>query len=190
MHPESKTKNFRGFVMRKKHTYEDRLKYMNMLEEGYSLNYIHEHYGINQNLLHYLWIKYQKGGVFALVKKKNIRSDGLFKEKVVRDIETNHIPLYEATLKYDVSASCLSFWLKLAREQGYEALYQMKPRGRPPKDMGRPKKKKPEEMTELERLRYENERLRAENALLKKVRALVEEREARLRAIGRKPSKN
>jgi hypothetical protein len=34
------------------------------------------------------------------------------------------------------------------------------------------KKKKPEEMTELERLRYENERLRAENALIKKVRAL------------------
>ena len=61
--------------------------------------------------------------------------------------------------------------------------------GTPP-DMGRPKKKKLEEMTELERLRYENERLRAENALLKKVRALVEEREARLREIGRKPSKN
>ena len=45
-------------------------------------------------------------------------------------------------------------------------------------------------MTELELLRYENERLRAEVALLKKVRALVEEREARLRATGRKPSKN
>jgi hypothetical protein len=56
--------------------------------------------------------------------------------------------------------------------------------------MGRPRKKKPEEMTELERLRYENECLRAENALLKKVRALVEEREARLRATGQKPSKN
>jgi cell division protein FtsB len=56
--------------------------------------------------------------------------------------------------------------------------------------MGRPKKKKPEEMTELERLRYENERLRAENALLKKVKALVEEREARLKGTGRKPSKD
>ena len=56
--------------------------------------------------------------------------------------------------------------------------------------MGRPRKKKPEEMTELELLRYENECLKAENALLKKVKALVEEREARLRGIGRKPSKN
>ena len=47
-----------------------------------------------------------------------------------------------------------------------------------------------EEMTELERLRYENECLRAENALLKKVKALVEARDARLKEIGRKPSKN
>jgi len=43
---------------------------------------------------------------------------------------------------------------------------------------------------ENERLRKENERLRLENLLLKKVKALVEEREARNRAIGRKPSKN
>lgn len=56
--------------------------------------------------------------------------------------------------------------------------------------MGRPKKKTLDEMTELESLRYENEYLKAENALLKKVKALVEEREYRLRAIGRKPSKN
>ena len=45
-------------------------------------------------------------------------------------------------------------------------------------------------MTELERLREEVEDLRTENALLKKVKALVEEREARWREIGQKPSKN
>ena len=91
-----------------------------------------------------------------------------------------------------MSYTALKGWRRIVRKDGYAALYKEKRRGRPPKDnsMGRPKKKKPEEMTELERLRYENERLRAENALLKKVRALVEEREARLREIGRKPSKN
>ena len=46
------------------------------------------------------------------------------------------------------------------------------------------------ELDELEMLRKRNEYLEAENALLKKVRALVEEREARLRAIGQKPSKD
>lgn len=56
--------------------------------------------------------------------------------------------------------------------------------------MGRPKKKKLEEMTELERALYENERLRAENALLKKVKALIEEREAQLRKPIRIPPYN
>ena len=176
--------------MRKKHAYEDRLKYMQMLEDGYSFTHIHEHYGISQELLTTLWHKYKKLGPVGLVKKQVIRADGKFRETVVRDVERNHLTLHEASLKYDVSASRLFIWLQAVRERGYEALYEYKKSGRPPRDMGRPKKKKPEEMTELERLRYENERLRAENALLKKVRALVEEREARLREIGRKPSKD
>lgn len=45
--------------------------------------------------------------------------------------------------------------------------------------MGRKLKKKPEELTELERLQTENEYLRAENAILKKLREprLKEEKE-------------
>ena len=52
------------------------------------------------------------------------------------------------------------------------------------------KRQEKADLAELERLRKRNEYLEAENALLKKVKALVEEREARLRAIGQKPSKD
>ena len=175
--------------MRKKHDYGALLKYMRMLEDGYSINYIHEEYGINKERLEYLWVLYQKQGTSVLHRKPYTQTNGALKQQIVLDIEKNHLPLVQASLKYGVSATRLSVWLKIAREQGLDALLITKTRWGPP-DMGRPRKKKPEEMTELERLREENEYLRTENALLKKVKALVEQREARLREIGQKPSKN
>ena len=176
---------------RKKHGYAERLKYMHMLENGISKTFIEQKFGIDRKLLGYLWARYQSEGQSGLLQKQYARIDCLLRLQIIRDIEENHLTLVDASLKYNVSASRLKSWLKIKREHGYDRLAITRPKGRPPKnDMGRPRKKKPEEMTELERLRYENECLRAENALLKKVKALVEAREARLREIGRKPSKN
>ena len=175
--------------MRKKHDYAALLKYMRLLEEGYSVQSIADNYGIDEKRLKYLWLLYQEHGVSVLCRKRHTQTSGKLKQQIVKDIEKNHLTLVQASLKYNVSTSRIKVWLKISREQGIDALLITKRRGRPP-GMGRPRKKKPEEMTELERLREEVEYLRTENALLKKVKALVEEREARLREIGQKPSKN
>lgn len=177
--------------MKQKDLLKRRIKYIRMLEAGSSIRSIHIKYGIDPETLSALWLKYQKEGLGTITgRKKCIRVDGLFRERVLCDIENNHLTLPEASVKYDVSVSRIRQWRNIVRESGYEALYSFNKAGRPPKEMGRPRKKKPEEMTELERLRYENEYLRTENALLKKVRALVAERNAHLREIGQKPSKN
>ena len=179
------------YKKRKIHGYAARLKYMHMLENGFSVNYIETHFGINHKLLGYLWARYQAEGSSGLLKKQNVKADYAFKLQVLRDIKENHLTLVDASLKYNVSSSQIQLWNRIARTQGYDALAVTRPKGRPPKnDMGRPKKKKPEDMTELELLQLRVKELEAENALLKKVKALVEEREARLREIGRKPSKN
>ena len=141
-------------------------------------------------MLKSLWILYQKEGASALVKKQNIKADGPLRKSIIQDIEKKHLSLFEASVKYNVSESSLKRWKRLARDSGYDALYEEKRKGRPPKDMGRPKKKTVEQMTDLERLQKENQELKTELALLKKVKALVEEREARLRETGQKPSKN
>ena len=175
--------------MRKKHDYEALLKYMRMLEEGYSIDHIHRKFGISGERLQGLWLLYQEYGASVLCRKKNIRADGWFKQQVVSDIEKNHLTLVQASLKYGVSTGRLSVWLKVFREQGIDALLITKKRGRPP-GMGRPRKKKPEDMTELERLRRENHLLKLELEIRKKAQALVKERQTRLRAIGQEQSKN
>lgn len=175
--------------MRKKHDYGALLKYMRMLKDGYSINYIHKKFGIGKKRLEYLWILYQKQGTTVLHRKHYTQASGELKQQIVSDIEKNHLTLVQASLKYGVSATRLSIWLKIAREQGIDALLVTKKRGRPPV-MGRPRKKRPEEMTELERLRRENHLLKLELEIRKKAQALVEERKARLRAIGRGQSEN
>ena len=52
----------------KKHSYEDLLKYMRMMEDGYSSKYINTHFGISRELLAALWLMYQDKGPAALAK--------------------------------------------------------------------------------------------------------------------------
>ncbi len=173
---------------RKRHGQGELREYMRMLDEGRTINYVSQKYGINDKRLKVLREKYLEKGEQALEKKKNIRAGYALKKKIVEDIEENHITLCAASLKYGASASQIGVWLKKYRTGGLTALETQRKQGIP-SDMGRPKKNsKP--LTELERLQKENQELKTEIALLKKVRALVEERNARLREIGRWPSKD
>jgi transposase len=174
------TKNFRGFFMNKKHDYAALLKYMRMLEEGYSFIHISDKYGISEKRLKYLWALYQEQGASVLHRKKRTMVDGYLRKEIVLDFEKNDLTLVQGALRYGVSVDCLGDWVRTARREGIDALLISKKE----KSMGRPRKKKPEEMTELERLRRENHLLKLELEIRKKAQALVEERKARLRAIG------
>ena len=186
MNPESWTKNFRGFIMSKRHTLEERLKAIQMVQSGYSMSQVSRELGIND---HYVaeWVEsYRLEGVEGLVRRPY--KEWSFEErcKLISEILEKGVSLHLVSARYGVSQTALHNWLKKVRKGGYDALREIKRKGRPPKDMGRPRKKEPE--TELEKLRAENERLRTENALLKKVQALVAERIAREEGSGRKPS--
>lgn len=111
------------------------------------------------------WLaKYQRFGVLGFEKQPYTHATPDFKALVVRSVLGKSLSCDAAVLKYGVSRSSVCCWIKHVREQGYDSLHATKPRGRPPKDMERSKKKEPQ--TELAKLQARVEYLEAENALL------------------------
>jgi len=171
-----------------KHTFEEKLNIVFQVKNGTPILRLSRDLHIREGMI-LEWVrKYDLYGESGLRKRPKIIATPEIKETLVRLVIEKHLPLPQVVVQYGVSTTALERWVKAARSEGYLALTYQKKRGRPIETMGRPKKRKAE--TELEKLQAENTRLRAENALLKKVKALVEQREARERMNGRKPSKN
>ena len=93
---------------------------MVMLKEGRSFRSISDEFGINAERLKYLWILYQTEGESVLRRKRPIKVSEKLKLQIVSDVNKNNLTLVSASLKYGVSARRLSFWLKVAREQGLD----------------------------------------------------------------------
>ena len=171
-----------------KHSIETRLLAVKKCLEGYSYRGVARELGVESHHVSEWLVRYQRDGKNGLYKHPIKRADFAEKCKIVCEYAEKGVPLHRVCAQHQVSMSAVSCWTRIYRKGGYEALRNINSPGKGRKSMGRPKKQEPQ--TELERLRYENEYLRAENALLKKVRALMEEKEKRLREIGRKPSKH
>ena len=168
----------------KNDNYPTKVQAVKLLESGRSMNSICKDLHISPHSLA-LWHEiYRSGGELALMFKvhESHRSPEE-KQAIVMDITNNKLTLSAASAKYLIPMHTIDCWLKAYYTKGLKGLER--------KQMAKKKKVYTEaELDELEMLRRRNEYLEAENALLKKVKALVEEREARLRATGRKPSKD
>ena len=84
----------------------------------------------------------------------------------MRQVLEKGLSCEQVALQNEVSISSVKSWRQKVKDNEFDSLFITKSKGRPPKFMGRPRKK--ESQTELEILREQNERLRTEVALLKK----------------------
>ena len=163
--------------MKRSYSLEEKLCAIGFVFQGESARSVSRRFHLGHHIL-YEWIEsYKLRGIEGLkphVNRKKRLSYGE-KCKIVREYQESDLTLYQLSVKYDISNSAISTWVKLAERNGYEALDSHKSR---------------RSQTGKRMVKRLPERLRLENLLLKKVKALVEEREARNRAIGRKPSKN
>ena len=178
--------------MKREYSLEEKLAFISLVEQGQSARSVSDRFHLGHHILFEWLAAYKDLGIDGLKSKEKRPRRLSYEEKcrIIREYQESELTLFQLSAKYKVSSSQLGNWVRLAENEGFEALIPKK-QGRQKTGMKRMKRLPKEECEkENERLRKENERLRLENLLLKKVRALVEEREAQNRAIGRKPSKN
>ena len=160
--------------MHKHHSFEEKLKCMKLLEEGYSMSQLSRDFKICRAHLYDWQNRYLVYGEEGLKRKVAHSVSEVEKALIRTEMAENPLPLKDLCIKYDISQSVI---YNLRKTKG-KLRHRMT------------KQKKNALLTELEELRARNEYLEAENALLKKVKALVEARDARRKGTGQKPSSN
>ena len=137
-----------GIINKSKYPTEVRMRAIaEVLDDFRSYRDVAREFGVDHKTVRQ-WVS-QSSSVMPHAGKGDYVGD--FKLRVLRYRSEKDLSLLETATAFGIgSESTILFWERIYAARGAAGLYERKPRGRPPKTMGRTKKKEPQ--TELEKL--------------------------------------
>ena len=137
-----------------KRTFTEKLNIVSQALSGGPQSRLCAQYHLGQHYLENLIDRYRKYGEEGLYRKAQKKISPDFKVKLVRDFIEKGVSLRHICNENEISRTAFESWVHKARTNEYDSLRAIKRRGRPPKDMARPKKREPQ--TELGKLKKQN----------------------------------
>ena len=133
--------------MNRRHNIEERLNVVSRILTGEPIKSLSRELGTHKDMIRQWYLRYQKYGESGLRGTISYHYTAAEKTMIVEEVTVKGLLLHEICLRYDLNLSTVKKWVRKARN-GVPLVN--KRRGRPPKDMARPKKQEPQ--TELEKL--------------------------------------
>lgn len=130
-----------------KHSFEEKLNVVSEITCGKGLETVCREQHLDKHLVRWWFSRYKSYGEKGLHQSTSgYHFTPAEKERIILEHIKDGVTLHELCLRYDVNRSTIQSWIRKVRSGG--SLYDVKRRGRPPKDyMARPKKKDPQDRT-------------------------------------------
>ena len=146
--------------MKKEFSLKEKLSAISLVFQGQSARSVSDKLHLGHHLL-YVWLEaYKTKGIQGLKPKRKGRNRLSYEEKckIIREYQESDLTLFRLSVKYNISSSLLSSWVRLVECNGFEALM---PKKRGPKTGMVRMKRLPKDECEKE-----NERLRKKSAIV------------------------
>jgi len=114
--------------MKREYSLEEKLAFISLVEQGQSARSVSDRFHLGHHILFEWLAAYKDIGIDGLKPREKRPRRLSYEEKcrIIREYQESELTLFQLSAKYKVSSSQLGNWVRLAENEGFEALIPKK----------------------------------------------------------------